>query len=133
MRCCFLGTSQEEGKSEHWLGCKGVFGDHAKIFCFHIGVLLFSSGRSRKKYQYSTEGQKRHQNLATALVIIWGKSLVFSRKTITSTGFLPVLRLDASAPVVVKKTWLPRGPSFFFQNDSPTKGPIHIYKPPAGA
>ena len=34
-----------------------------------------------------TEGQKLHENLAPVLVIISGKSLVFSRKIITSTGF----------------------------------------------
>ena len=36
--------------------------------------------------------RKRSQNLAPVLVIISGNSLVFSRKIITSTGFLPVLR-----------------------------------------
>ena len=35
----------------------------------------------------STEGQKVHEDLAPVLVIISGKSLVFSRKIITSTGF----------------------------------------------
>ena len=56
---------------------------------------------------HSIEGHKFHQYLAPALVIISGHSLVFSRKIITSTGFLTVLRPDASAPVVV-------------QNQSPT-------------
>ena len=56
--------------------------------------------RSRKKDQYSTEGQKRHQNLAPVLVIISGKSLVFSMKIITSTGFYRCCAPDASAPVV---------------------------------
>ena len=40
-----------------------------------------------KNYQYSTEGQKLQENLAPVLVIISWKSLVFSRKIITSTGF----------------------------------------------
>ena len=40
----------------------------------------------------STERQKHSQNLAPVLVIHFGNSLVFSRKTITSIGFLPVLR-----------------------------------------
>ena len=40
--------------------------------------------RSLKNYQYSTEGQKLHENLAPVLVIISGKSLVY--------WFLPVLR-----------------------------------------
>ena len=35
----------------------------------------------------STERQKQSQNLAPVLVIISGKSLVFSRKIITSTDF----------------------------------------------
>ena len=35
----------------------------------------------------STERQKRSENLAPVLVIISGKSLVFSRKSITSTVF----------------------------------------------
>ena len=49
----------------------------------------------------STEGQKLHENLAPVLVIISGKSLVFSRKIITSTGFYRYCAPDASAPVVV--------------------------------
>ena len=40
----------------------------------------------------STERQKRSQNLAPALVILSGNSLVFSRKIITSAGFCRVLR-----------------------------------------
>ena len=39
----------------------------------------------------SAERQKRSQNLAPVLVILSGNSLAFSRKIITSTGFLPVL------------------------------------------
>ena len=49
----------------------------------------------------STEGQKLHENLAPVLVITSGKSLVFSRKIITSTGFCRHCAPDASAPVVV--------------------------------
>ena len=49
----------------------------------------------------STERQKRSQNLAPVLVIIPGKSLVFSRKIITSTDFYRYCAPDASAPVVV--------------------------------
>ena len=78
-------------------------------FCSWVVVLVvvfessaFSFIRNRKNYQHSTEGQKIDRNSAPVLVMILGKSLVFSRKSITSTGFLPVLRLDASAPVVVK-------------------------------
>ena len=55
--------------------------------------------RSLKNYQYnSTEGQKLHENLAPVLVIISGKSLVFSRKIITSTVFYRYCAPDASAP-----------------------------------
>ena len=44
--------------------------------------------RSRKNYQYSTQGQKHHQNSAPVLVIISGNSLVLStKKNITSTVF----------------------------------------------
>ena len=50
----------------------------------------------------STEGQKRHENVAPVLVIIFGNSLVFSRKIITSTGFYRCCAPGASAPVVVK-------------------------------
>ena len=50
--------------------------------------LSFTSGyRSLKYYQYSTGGQKFHQNVAPVLVIILWNSLVFSRKIITSTDF----------------------------------------------
>ena len=49
----------------------------------------------------STEGQKLHENVAPVLVIISGKSLVLSRKVITSTGFYRYCAPDASAPVVV--------------------------------
>ena len=49
----------------------------------------------------STERQKRSQNLAPVLLIISGKSLVFSRKIITSTDFYRYCAPDASAPVVV--------------------------------
>ena len=45
-----------------------------------------------KNTSTSTERQKRSQNSAPVLVISFGNSLVFSRKIITSTGFLPVLR-----------------------------------------
>ena len=55
----------------------------------------------KKNYQYSTEGQKLHENSAPVLVIISGHSLVFSRKIITSTGFYRYCAADASAPVVV--------------------------------
>ena len=48
--------------------------------------------RSRNNYQYSTEGQKSHENSAPVLVIISGNSLVFSRK------FLPVLVFTGTAP-----------------------------------
>ena len=47
------------------------------------------------------EGQKLHENLAPVLVIICRKSLVFSRKSITSTGFYWYCAPGASAPVVV--------------------------------
>ena len=57
--------------------------------------------RSRKYYQYGTEGQKLHENSAPVLVIISGNSLVLSRKIITSTGFYRYCAADASAPVVV--------------------------------
>ena len=57
--------------------------------------------RRLKNYQYSTERQKLHQNLAPVLVIILGKSLVFYRKIITSTGFYRYCASEASAPVVV--------------------------------
>ena len=57
--------------------------------------------RSLKNCQYSTEGQKFHENSAQALVIITGNSLVFSRKSITSTGFYRHYAPGASAPVVV--------------------------------
>ena len=50
----------------------------------------------------STERQKRSQNSAPVLVIIFGNSLVFSRKIITSTGFYRYCAPGASAPVVVK-------------------------------
>ena len=50
----------------------------------------------------STERQKRSEDLAPALVMISGNSLVFSRKTITSTGFYRCCAPGASAPVVVK-------------------------------
>ena len=43
--------------------------------------------RSLKNCQYSTEGQKCHQNLAPVLVIILWNSLAFSMKMITSTDF----------------------------------------------
>ena len=49
----------------------------------------------------STERQKRSQNLAPVLVIFSAKSLVFSRKIITSTDFYRYCAPDASAPVVV--------------------------------
>ena len=49
----------------------------------------------------STEGQKLPENLAPVLVIISGKSLVFSRKMITSTGFYRYCAPVVSAPVVV--------------------------------
>ena len=54
-----------------------------------------------KNYQYSTEGQRFHENLALVLVIISWKSLVSSRKTITSTGFYKYFAPDTSARVVV--------------------------------
>ena len=40
----------------------------------------------------SAERQKRSQNLAPALVISFGNSLVFSRKIITSTGFFVLVK-----------------------------------------
>ena len=40
-----------------------------------------------KNYQYSTDLQKFHGNLAPVLVVILWNSLVFSRKIITSTDF----------------------------------------------
>ena len=55
--------------------------------------LGFSWNRSRKNYQYSAEGQKLHEKFAPVLVIISGKSLVFSRKII-----LPVLVFAGTAP-----------------------------------
>ena len=60
-----------------------------------------SVSRGLKNYQYSTEGQKFHENLAPVLVMISGNSLVFSWKLITSTGFYRYCAPDASAPVVV--------------------------------
>ena len=62
------------------------------IFGIELSV---SSTQSRKNYQYSTEGQKFHQTLAPLLVIILGKSLVFSRKILTSTGFHRCCAADA--------------------------------------
>ena len=50
----------------------------------------------------STERQKRSLNLAPVLVILYGNSLVFSRKIITSLGFYRCRAAGASAPVVVK-------------------------------
>ena len=50
----------------------------------------------------STERQKRSQNLAPVLIMIYGNSLVFSRKIITSTGLYRCCAPGASAPVVVK-------------------------------
>ena len=41
-----------------------------------------NGGRDRKNYQYSTERQKCHQNLAPVLVILSGTSLSFSSKII---------------------------------------------------
>ena len=46
-----------------------------------------SEGVCLKKYQYSTEGQKFHHNLAPVLVMMSGESLEISRETITSTDF----------------------------------------------
>ena len=57
--------------------------------------------RSLKNYQYSTEGQNFHENLAPVLVVISGNSLAFYRKIISSTGFYRYCAPDASAPVVV--------------------------------
>ena len=53
--------------------------------------------RSLKNYQYSTEGQKFHENLAPVLAIISGNYLAFSRKIITIillvfTGAVPQTR-----------------------------------------
>ena len=66
----------------------------------------FSQGRPSfgdvKITSTSTERQKRSQNLAPVLVIIFENSLVFSRKIITSTGFYRCCAVGASAPVVVK-------------------------------
>ena len=50
----------------------------------------------------SIERQKRSQNSAPVLVIIFGNSLVFSRNIITSIGFYRYCAPSASAPVVVK-------------------------------
>ena len=58
--------------------------------------------RSCKNYQYSTEGQKCHQNLAPVLVISSGNSLAFPTKIITSTVFYWYCVPDAPAPIVVK-------------------------------
>ena len=55
----------------------------------HGGFSLLLS--ERKNYQYSTEGQKFHLNLAPVLVIISGNSLVFCRNYY-QYWFLPVLR-----------------------------------------
>ena len=69
--------------------------------CEGVGGDFLAVTRSRKNYQYRTEGQKLHENSAPVLVIISGNSLVFSRKIITSTGFYRYCAADASAPVVV--------------------------------
>ena len=58
--------------------------------------------RTLKNYQYSTEGQKCHQNSNSTGNNSVEFSGIFSRKIIASTDFLPVLRPDAPAPVVVK-------------------------------
>ena len=56
-------------------------------------LALLQKGHSETQItSTSTERQKRRQNLALALVIISGNSLVFSRKMITSTGFYRRLR-----------------------------------------
>ena len=49
--------------------------------------------------QYSTDGQKRHRNLAPVLLIIQGKCLAFSRKIIT-----PVLVFTGAAPRRVRSS-----------------------------
>ena len=49
--------------------------------------IRYRKNRRLKITSASTERQKRSQNLAPVLVIISGNSLVFSRKTVTSTGF----------------------------------------------
>ena len=56
-----------------------------------------------KNYQYSTEGQKFHQNFAPVVVIILWNSLVFSRKCFTSTDFTGTAPRRASTSIVVKK------------------------------
>ena len=53
----------------------------------NLVVRCLGLARSLKNYQYGTEGQKRHPTLESVLVIVSGNSLVFSRKSITSTGF----------------------------------------------
>ena len=63
--------------------------------------LVTPNHRRRKITSTSTEGQTLHENLAPVLVIISEKSLVISRKIITSTGFYWYCAPDASAPVVV--------------------------------
>ena len=53
------------------------------------GMELRFSGsefRSLENYQYRTEGQKFHGNLAPALVIVYGNSLVFPRKNYYRTA-----------------------------------------------
>ena len=60
--------------------------------CWPAGSLaaqrqLPASVGAGKNDQYSTEGQKCHQNLAPVLIIISGNSMVSSWKIIASIGF----------------------------------------------
>ena len=91
--------------------------ERSSFITLYIGDLKITSA--------SIERQKRSQNLAPVLVIISGKSLVFSRKLITSTDFYRYCAPDASAPVLVinqspRKGWfrkrvvLANVPSFRF-------------------
>ena len=72
------------------------------------GYCAIWGGISHWAAKPSTERQKRGQNSAPVLVIISGKSLAFSRRIITSTGFYRCYAPGASAPVVVKN----QSPSF---------------------
>ena len=75
--------------------------DVTHFYSLCIVPLLFAAVRRLQNYQYSTERQKGCQNLAPVLVIISGNSLVFSRKSIISTGFYRCDAPHASAPAVV--------------------------------
>ena len=73
---CSSGRSEGDKLRLLWRGQIQIF-CRCSLICAADSRLSFTS-RSLKKYQCSTEGQKRHQNSAPVLVIISGNSLVFS-------------------------------------------------------